>query len=46
MGDVENKRRKICLSLSKLECDTPEINSIEIYLRPTFLANWNKRDKV
>ena len=46
MGDVDNKRRKIFLSLSKLECGPPEISSTEICLRPTFLANWNKRDKM
>ena len=43
MGDVGNKQRKNFLSLSKLECGPPEINSTEICLRPTFLANWNKR---
>ena len=37
-----NKRRRIFLSLSKLECGPQEINSREIHLHLTFLANWNK----
>ena len=41
-----NKRRRIFLSLSKLECGPQEINSREIHLHLTFLANWNKFEKV
>ena len=41
-----NKRQRIFLSLSKLECGPQEINSREIRLHLTFSAIWNKRDKV
>ena len=44
-GDV-NKRRRIFLSLSKLECGPQEINSREIRLHLSFSADWNKRDNV
>ena len=44
MEDV-NKRRRIFLSLSKLNCDHQEINSREIRLHLTFSVNWNKCDK-
>ena len=44
MEDV-NKRRRISISLSKLECGPQEINSREIRLHLQFSANWNKRDK-
>ena len=40
------QRRRIFLSLSKLECGPQEINSREIRLRLTFSAEWNKRDNV
>ena len=40
MEDVD-KRRRIFLSLSKLECAPQEINSREIDLHLTFSANWN-----
>ena len=40
------QRRRIFLSLSKLECGPQEINSREICLRLTFSAEWNKRDNV
>ena len=40
-----NKRRRIFLSLSKLECGPHEITSKEIRLHWTFLANLNKRIK-
>ena len=45
MEDV-NKRRRIFLSLSKLECGPQEINSREICLHLAFSADWNKRDNV
>ena len=45
MEDV-NKRRRIFLSLSKIECGPQEINSREICPHFTFQANWNKRGKV
>ena len=45
MEDI-NKRRQIFLSLSNLECGPQEINSKEIRLHLTFIANWKKRDKV
>ena len=41
-----NKRRRIFLSLSKLECGRQEIKSREIRLHLTFSADWNKRDNV
>ena len=41
-----NKRQRIFLSLSKLECVPQEINSWNIRLHLTFSANWNKHDKV
>ena len=41
-----NKRRRIFLSLPRLECSPQEDNSTEIRLHLTFLANWNKCDKV
>ena len=41
-----NKRRRIFLSLSKLECGLQEINSGKIRLHLTFSANWNKLDRV
>ena len=41
-----NKRRRIFLSLSKLESGPQEINSKEIRPHFTFSVNWNKRDKV
>ena len=40
-----NKRRRIYLSLSKLECGPQEIDSREIRQHLPFSANWNKRDK-
>ena len=40
------QRRRIFLSLSKLECGPQEINSREICLRLTFSGEWNKRDNV
>ena len=40
-----NKRRRIFLSLSKLECGL-HINSRKIRLHLTFSANWNKLDRV
>ena len=45
MEDV-NKRQRIFLFLSKVECGPLEINSREIRLHLTFSAIWNKRDKV
>ena len=45
MEDV-NKRWRVSLSLSKLECSPQEINSREIRLYLTFSANWNERGKV
>ena len=44
MEDV-NERRRISISLSKLECGPQEISSREIRLHLPFSANWNKRDK-
>ena len=44
MEDV-NKRRRISLSPSTLECGPQEINPREIRLHLQFSANWNKRDK-
>ena len=41
-----NKRRRIFLSLSKLECGLQEINSKKIRLNLTFSANGNKLDRV
>ena len=41
-----NKRRQICLSLSKLEYGLQVINSREIRLHLTFSANWIKLDRV
>ena len=41
-----NKRPRIFLSLSKLECGPREITFKEIRLHWTFSANWNKRTKV
>ena len=41
MEDV-NKRKRIFLSLSKLECSLQEIYSTEIRLHLTFSVNWNK----
>ena len=41
-----NKRRQICLSLSKLECGLQVINSREIRLHLTFSVNWIKLDRV
>ena len=35
----------ISLPSSKLECGPQEINSREIRLQLSFLANWNKRDE-
>ena len=43
MEDV-NKRQRIVLSLSKLECGPQEISSREILLHLTFSGNWNKRE--
>ena len=40
MEDVD-KRRRIFLSLSELECGPQEINSREIDLHLTFSVNWN-----
>ena len=46
-GVLGFKRRQILtFILSKLECGPQEIISREIRLHLTFLANWNKRDKV
>ena len=39
-----NKRRRIFLSLSKLESGRQEINSSEIRPHLTFSVNWNKRE--
>ena len=39
--EVVNKRRRIFLSLSKLECGPQEINSGELRLHLTFSATWN-----
>ena len=39
-----NKRRRIFLSLSKLECGL-QINARKIRLHLTFSANWNKLDR-
>ena len=44
--EVVNKRRRIFLSLSKLECGPQEINSRELRLHLTFSATWNKRDLI
>ena len=44
MEDV-NKRQRIFLSLSKLECGPREINSREIRLHLTFPAIWNNATK-
>ena len=41
-----NKRRRIFVSLSKLEYGPQEINSGEIRLHLSFSADWNKRDNV
>ena len=41
-----NRRQILTFILSKLECGPQEIISREIRLHLTFLANWNKRDKV
>ena len=38
-----NERRRIFLSLSKLECGPQEVNSAEIRLRLTFSAKWKKK---
>ena len=38
-----NERRRIFLSLSKLECGPQEVNSAEICLRLTFSAKWKKK---
>ena len=43
MEDV-NKRRRIFLSLFKLDCGRQEINAREIRLYLTFSADWNKRE--
>ena len=40
-----NKLGRIILSLSKLECDSQEINSREIRLHFTFSAKWKKPDR-
>ena len=45
MEDV-NKRRRIFLSLSRLECCPQEINSREFLPHVTSSVNWNKREKV
>ena len=39
--EVVNKRRRISLSLSKLECGPQEINSGELRVHLTFSATWN-----
>ena len=44
--NVIKKRRRIFLSLYKLEWGPHEINSRGIRLHLTFPAHWNKRDKV
>ena len=45
MEDV-NERRRISVSLSKVECAPQEINFREIRLHLPFSSNWNKRDSV
>ena len=44
MEDI-NKRRRSFLSLSNLECSPKEINSREIHLHFTLLANWKNATK-
>ena len=44
-GGRKQATTNLFFSLSKLECGPQEINSREIHLDLTFLANWNKRDK-
>ena len=45
MEDV-NERRRISVSLSKVECAPQEINFREIRLHLPFSSNWNKRESV